>query len=261
MDYSQALKDAENSLRDFIEFIMVRKYGSDWYEKSGLSSDRITRCRERQKEEENKSGTIVPYERLTYYMMFEELKTIVDKNWNGEFKKAFGNTTKFNAYWDILSDYRNPDAHRRELLPHQQALVEGVSGEVRTMITRYRSNLDEADGYFPRFESIRDSLGNTWIAGDSFALFTEMTLRPGDTLELSATASDPFDGDLQYAFPVNGNAPEKWSRESNVIIDITDKDIGTQFRVDILLRSMREYHASKLSDDRVAFYYHVLPKS
>jgi hypothetical protein len=38
-----------------------------------------------------------------------------------------------------LGKLRDPDAHRRELLPHQKHLVYGIAGEVRTRITRYAS--------------------------------------------------------------------------------------------------------------------------
>ena len=80
MDYSLALKNAENSLRDFIEFVMARKYGVDWYSKSEPSAACISGCIERQAFEKTKSGTVVPDKRLTYYMNFNNLKKIVDKN-------------------------------------------------------------------------------------------------------------------------------------------------------------------------------------
>lgn len=261
MDYSQALKDAENALRDFIDFVMTREYGSSWYAHAGLSHDRISACEVRQNVERSKSGTVVVDERLTYYMNFEDLKTIVDRNWDGEFRKAFGNKRRFDAYWDILADYRNPDAHRRELLPHQKALVEGLSGEVRTMITRYRSQLDELAGFFPRFESVRDNLGNIWVAGNcSKVIDANMVLRPGDVLELCATASDPFDCDLEYAFNLEYGVPHNWSTESSRTIKVADENIGMNVYMVAHLRSIRAYHASHWSDDEVSFRYQVLPR-
>ena len=39
MDVTQALKDTENSLRDFISFILHNDLGPDWIEKCGASPD------------------------------------------------------------------------------------------------------------------------------------------------------------------------------------------------------------------------------
>lgn len=86
------------------------------------------------------------------------------------------------------------------------------------MIMRHRSQLDEVAGYFPRFESVRDNLGNIWVAGGGKTVVTNMTIRPGDTLEFCATASDPFDDDLEYAFNLEFGVPHNWSSESNATI-------------------------------------------
>lgn len=52
-----------------------------------------------------------------------------------------------------LEKLRDPEAHRRELMPHQKALAYGISGEIRTQITRFRSEQDTGESYFPRIES------------------------------------------------------------------------------------------------------------
>lgn len=259
MDYSLALKNAENSLRDFIEFVMTRKYGADWYGKSGLSTDCITKCIERQAFEKTKIGTVVPDERLTYYMNFNDIKKVVDKSWDGEFKETFGNKKRFDVYWDILADFRNPEAHRRELLPHHQHMIEGISGEIRTLIIMYRSKLDEADGYFPRIESARDSLGNTWVAGSHNIVDTKMILRPGDILELNATASDPEGEQVEYCFTVD-DFTKNWSKDSSAVLEVGPQDIGLRHYVTIYVRSSRHFHASSGFDDKVTFLYQVLPQ-
>ena len=47
MDISHALKDTENSLRDFIAFVLTNHYGSDWEGKCGVSNDRLLQWKKR----------------------------------------------------------------------------------------------------------------------------------------------------------------------------------------------------------------------
>ena len=61
-----------------------------------------------------------------------------------------------------LEKLRDPEARRRELLPHQKHLAIGISGEIRNRLIRYRSKQETSEDYYPRIESVRDSLGNIW---------------------------------------------------------------------------------------------------
>ena len=54
IDITQALKDTENSLRDFIAEVMERKFGAEWPGKCGLPSDRIEKWKQRKAEEREK---------------------------------------------------------------------------------------------------------------------------------------------------------------------------------------------------------------
>ena len=47
MDVTQALKDAENALRDFISFVLSKALGKDWIGKCGVSLDRLDKWNER----------------------------------------------------------------------------------------------------------------------------------------------------------------------------------------------------------------------
>jgi len=40
-DITQALKDTENALRDFIAVILEKTLGKDWIDSCGVSSDRV----------------------------------------------------------------------------------------------------------------------------------------------------------------------------------------------------------------------------
>ena len=47
IDITQALKDTENALRDFISSVLRKKFGENWVEKCGVSPERIKKWNER----------------------------------------------------------------------------------------------------------------------------------------------------------------------------------------------------------------------
>ena len=63
-----------------------------------------------------------------------------------------------DVWLSTLEAFRNPDAHRRELLLHQKYLILGICSEIRLLIIRYRSKMETSEDYYPRIESIQDSL-------------------------------------------------------------------------------------------------------
>jgi len=79
MDVTQALRDTENTLRDFIASVLIQSLGPDWIAKSGVSSERIDKWTERQNIERKRQDTGVVDERLIYYADFYDLKTILKK--------------------------------------------------------------------------------------------------------------------------------------------------------------------------------------
>ncbi len=162
MDVTQELKATENSLRDFIEYVLSQSIGQDWLERCGVTPKRIEGWKKRKKVELKRLKGRGVEERLIYFADFSDLKTILQKNWGTEFSEAFGEFKDMEVFLSILEGFRNPEAHRRELLPHQKQLALGISGEIRTQIIRYRSSKETTEGFFPRIESVRDSLGNVW---------------------------------------------------------------------------------------------------
>ena len=47
MEETKALKEVENSLRDFITIVMTEEKGEDWIDSCGVSPDRIIQWKER----------------------------------------------------------------------------------------------------------------------------------------------------------------------------------------------------------------------
>ncbi len=261
MDATQALKDTENSLRDFIAFILSGRFGSDWEQKCGVTEDRLNKWKERKESEKKRQESGARDERLIYYADFYDLKTILKKHWN-LFSSALGDVKTFEVWLSELEKLRDPDAHRRELLPHQKSLILGVSGEIRTKIARYRSSKESTDSYYPRIEFVADNLGNSWKLGRDRWVDTGMKLRPGDVLEYVVTASDPLEEPLQFQCTFEQGRyghSDKWTSENSFTFEVTEKYVGKLFFASISIRSSRNFHAHRNYDDLVKFTYEVLP--
>lgn len=261
MDVTQALKDTENLLRDFIAFILSNNFGSDWEQKCGVTEDRLNVWKNRKEVEDKRQESGVRDERLIYYADFYDLKTILKKHWN-LFSDALGDFKTCEVWLSELEKLRDPDAHRRELLPHQKHLILGLCGELRTKIARFRSSQNNSDAYYPRIEFAADNLGNSWKLGESEIVRTDMRLRPGDALEYIVTASDPLGEPLlfKYTFGIGVvHIGEKWTSDNSCTCVVTEINVGKSFFVTIYLKSSRKFHAHRDYDDSIDFRYEVLP--
>jgi hypothetical protein len=261
VDITQSLKDAENSLRDFISSVLSQTLGADWIKKCGVTSDRIAAWQGRKVAEEKRQKSGVVDERLIYYADFYDLKTILKKHWSGDFSEALGDWKTFEVWLTELEKLRDPDAHRRELLQHQKNLAIGLSGEIRSRIIRYRSRKETVDDCFPRIESARDNLGNIWVPNSKHGpnvVHTDMALRPVDSLEFIITASDPEDLPLEFGIDIK-HGSIKWQKSNSFLIKISSNDISRSFSVGLYIRSSRSYHACSHYDDCIDFVYKVLP--
>lgn len=259
MDVTQALKDTENSLRDFIATCLSRHFAEEWISKCGVSSDRIERWEERKKIEEKRQEAGVVEERLLYYADFYDLKTILKKHWGLEFSKVFGEWKTMEVWLTEMEKLRDPDAHRRELLPHQKFLILGISGEIRTRLIKYMSKMETTEDFFPRIESTRDSLGNIFTYGQLIRK-SKHNVRPGDVIDFVITASDPLGEELQFAITVTGHHHNPdWQNSNTFRLTIDKEHIRKDFGVMFWLRSLRDYHANGEYDDSITFVYDILP--
>lgn len=259
IDATRALRDAENALRDFIGAVLPPILGPDWIDKCGANPDRVEKWRERKQVEASRQEAGVVEERILYYADFYDLSPILRKHW-GHFADALGDFKTFEVFLNELGRLRDPDAHRRELLPHQKHLAVGISGEIRNRILRYRSRKETAQDCFPRIESARDSLGNIWVPGMPRDIIHKGTLRPGDRIELVVTASDPEGGQLDYAL-VSFATMFKWQESPEFEIVLSEEHIGVKQSMSLLIQSRRSYHAHSypVCDDYIMFSYQVLP--
>jgi hypothetical protein len=260
-DVTQALKDAENTIRDFISFILSQTLGTDWENKCGVPPDRLARWKERKSSELKRQDSGAADERLIYYADFYDLKTILHKNWQ-HFSPALGDWKTTEVWLSELEKLRDPEAHRRELLPHQKNLILGIAGEFRTRIARYRSRKETSDSYYPRIEFAADNLGNICKPDENKYVRTGLKLRPGDVLEFVVTASDPLGEDIQYQFTFGAGSPGhsyEWTKENTFTFVVEEKHVNKLCFARLVIRSKRKYHAHSTYDDDVEFTYEVLP--
>lgn len=261
MDVTQSLKDAENALRDFIGAVLSAKHDQRWLDHTGVSPDRLAKWKERKETEAKRQQAGVVEERILYYADFYDLSTILKKNWD-DFASALGEWKTMEVWLKELERLRDPDAHRRELLPHQKHLIIGISGEIRNRIVRYRNKQETPDDFFPRIESARDSLGNIWTPTELgfHSVATETILRPGDVIDFVVTATDPLGEELSYMLNLPGFRDEsKWQSSGSLATRIEEAHISTNFEIELMVKSPRKYHAHSDCDDSVQFFYKVLP--
>jgi len=255
-DVTQALKDTENSLRDFIAVILREKLGESWIENCGISSKKLEKWKGHREDEEKRQGSGVVEQRLIYYADFDDLRTILERHWLGEFSNAFGEWKRMEVFLNELKNLRDPDAHRRELMPHQKYLILGIAGDIRTRLVRYRSKKETSEDYYPRIESARDSLGNIYTYGNDKLLNTGMRLRPSDVIDFVVTATDPQGESLEYRIA----SPNTEWQDSNILsLRLTENNVKKRFEVLLVIKSKRQFHENIEDDDFVIFVYEVLP--
>jgi hypothetical protein len=256
MEIARSIKDAENALRDYIEYILERNLGKEWVEKCGISSGRSDIWRERKAQSEVDQAPNAGEERLIYYVPFEDLYELLTTNWVGDFQATFTDRERLITFLRIIEQYRHPDFQRRELFIHQKHLILGVTGEIQAKIIAYRSLLEVGKEGYPRIEYIKDSLGNIWVPGKPRRIKTNLTLHPGMTVEFIVQANDPDEMPIEYK--IHG---QKWQSGNILIFEVADKHVQKQAQINITIRSSRKFHAYPLGyDDRVVFEYQILPQ-
>ena len=269
MDVSVALRRAENLLRDTFQNVLSKSLGESWLEKSGISNERLNKWKERSLEDQKKRGQSDP--RLIYYADFYDLKTIARKNWDNGISEIFGDLRDLESSIGILEDLRNPEAHRREFMPFEVDLASGISGRIRSKITRYFSLMDTGDSYYPRIEFGQDSLGNSYSIGKGRSVESKGTLRPGDEVQFKIVASDPLGEELEYLVVPNslrshalGRDGMTWNLTGEFSFEIAEDYVGRKFIFIASVRSKRKFHAQRDHfvgeiDDQIMFIYEVLP--
>lgn len=125
--------------------------------------------------------------------------------------------------------------------------------------------METGESYYPRIESVQDSLGNTWTIGQQHNSNTGGVLRPGDQLQFKVTGSDPLGENIEFAMlPIVSPLESSWNSSGDFDLTIHGKHVQERLWIHLAVRSVRKYHAKESVglgkiDDLVFFSYEVLP--
>lgn len=267
MDANDPINLLENTLRDLIERMLGSVDGDDdAADRLGVSEERIEEWRGRRDEESKRRVGGDVETRLLYFSDFTDLEKIIGRNWDKGFKACFGDKKRFTVYMDRLGAFRNPDAHSRALLPHEEHLLLGMSGELRQAVTIFLSSGAGGDEpeYFARIEEVRDNFGMraTGTSSTNGMANSETILRPGDVLSFVCSAWDPEDGTVEWRI-------ERLARDKDAVTikgtditwdwNVSEEDISDHAFVSFKIKSDRPYSRSAGVDDTVLMFYRVLP--
>jgi len=247
-DYADALTAVENALRLLIETVGIAK--------CGISAADERKWRARRDRDLAQRGAGFPEDRLLHYSDISDLQRIVAKDVNWPlFEAALLDRTEVSVLLELIRRLRNPDAHNRELSTHERALVIGISGELRTRITRYLSRMDTPDAYFPRIIAFQNSIGAR--PGE------QPNLHVGDEVEFVVDAADPLGASLEYRFGVEHPGlveRSDWSSNNRWTWCVSTAHISRFATVIVHVRSPREYHAQGEFDAAQQQMFTVLPR-
>ncbi|MBI2426455.1 MAG: hypothetical protein HYV34_01285 [Candidatus Kerfeldbacteria bacterium] len=255
MNAAEQLADLEISLRIFIEDVLKRKHGHDWLKGSVINRDRLKEWNRRLKKEQDLRSSAGTDKRLLSYSEFSDLIQIIDDNWD-EFSFILNDRREINVFLRRLKAYRNPDAHRRSLDPHEEALTLGICTYIRKLISNHRRSFGDPKSFFPSIDSVIE--GKNVSRGSGYVCQAGI-VRPGDELEYTVSATDPKGEKLEYRLL---HSTQDWQKSEKLNLTVSEADIRTEFMVQIWIRNPRNsYHSNPDAgyDDVSCFLYSVLP--
>lgn len=240
MEPGEAIGLVETDLRNLVLEVL----GPEWLAKSkcdpAVLKERV------EAEVKRRPGGVVD-RNLIGYTEFYELGEIIECNWT-DFAPVWRSKQYFKAVFSRLSDFRNPDAHNRSLLPFEVALVEGWAGEIRNTVTLYRSGKSVDMEYYPLAESVTDSFGT--VAGikpsgvHNTGEVVPIRLGVGDTVQFACRGWDPQGRDITWTLIRIGRG--EIDRQVGTAVTLTwaveEADVGESCAVLIYMTGSGKYH-------------------
>ncbi|KLL96311.1 hypothetical protein NJ76_16625 [Rhodococcus sp. IITR03] len=160
--------------------------------------------------------------------------------------------------------------HARPLLPFEEHLVLGISGELRNRIAIYRNTKEQSSMYYPVVNSITDNFGNTHDGVTNAITQTGVRMEIGETVTFTCRATDPQDRELHWQLRNNAaghpdSQTDKASGNEAVLsYTFTRADVSERVPLLITLRSSGEFHrlaGPSAWDATAMFHYAVNPPS
>jgi hypothetical protein len=255
MEPSEAVNVVEAVLRLAIRDVL----GEGW---RGVPGVDLPTLEERRTEEgKRRNGAVVDEDLLAYTHLWD-LQQIVLRRWE-QFKPIFKDQSRFKVYMGRLDDFRNAPMHSRTLLPFERDLLSGIAGEFRNVLTLWRSERAPDMSWYPRIESVTDSLGHSLDPNEA-TVRVPARLQVGEVLTFRCVGWDPQDRDLTWTLkPQSFLAPEvdrQTGGEVTLTWRVEDKHVAESSIVVIEMRSSSKYHRHMTGvDASVTALYAVEP--
>jgi len=265
VDPTQSIAIIETDLRELARAVLSEVHGPGWLEEA-FDSDAIGELRGRLEEERKRRAPVAVPEDLLSYTHIYELRKMIEKEW-ALFAPSLGERREFSVFIDKVEDYRNAPAHSRELLAHERSLLEGIAGDIRSRVTKYRSTRAPDASYYPVVEWVRDSFGNTNDGTSMLGMLdTELRLRPGVVLTFDCRGWDPQGREITWRVSqVPGftdfreDVPTVTGTTASLEWTVAEQDVGMNFYLHVSMRSSGPYHRLGSYDQDVSFHYIVDP--
>jgi len=225
--------------------------------------DLATFERKRREDQRARRGTILATDLLDYTEMRHLKDIVLGQRFWPEFKSALGKMKDIRPYFNRLTDLRNVPAHARQLLPFEEDLVRGITGEIRNLVMRHRNGENLASRHWPEIELVTDQFGNRRVGGETGPVDKPEYLFPGDTVTFTCRARDPLEGVMAWTCGSSISHPNfdaASGTEATLIWKVRPEDVNEQSWAIITLTSERGDHRRGDHDATVGFRYFVAPR-
>jgi hypothetical protein len=256
MEPGEAVNTVESVLRAAIREVLE----DAWRDVPGVDVPNLEK--RRVEEGKRRNGAVVDEDLLTYTDLWD-LQNIVVRQWE-QFKPLFKDQSRFKVYMGRLEDFRNVPIHSRTLLPFERDLLSGIAGEFRNGLTLWRSERAPDMSWYPRIESVTDSLGNSLSLVEGLVAVVPVRLQVGELLTFRCIGWDPQDRELTWTLNAQAAQGPEVDRQAGGEVTLTWKvqkqHVAEHSIVVIQMMSTGRYHRQMTGvDASVTAFYTVEP--
>lgn len=252
----EAIQMIEVDLRALVKLVL----GADWLAVSTI--DRSKLVEKRDEESKRRSAAALDEDLIAYTELTQLQNLILTKAWD-RFSEALGTKKHIETYLSKISAYRNPTTHSRPLLPFEEHLVIGISGELRNRIALHRHRIEASTMYWPTIEQVTDSFGHTASGPGGSGGTSLVRLEVGDVVTFNCRAYDLEQRELTWRLHQNARGVDldtAIGERVELTWTVTVEDVAENAVIIPIVKSSGPYHrVAGWGDDHVSFYYPVNP--
>jgi len=267
MEPSEAISATENAIRLIVSNVL----GDTW--RSLVPEATLRKIQRYHDTDLAKRSGVFLGDDLLAYTEFPVLLDIVRADY-AKFEPVFGDQTRTEAAFLLMTDLRNAVAHSRELVTFEREILSGTSTRIRNQIQEFRTAAEPVSAHYPLIESAVDGFGNAGTPGLYYIPAGRQLLRleVGDRVTLRLRAIDPRGRGLNWRIlAVQGSynavgvppwvgEPDAVGSPAEIEFTVTENHVDEEFLIRVwLIHGGEKYHRHKTHDDAVTFGYAVNP--